>query len=43
MSVKSGGPGKVVVQPTKSVWVVAATLIAALLLESFGAATCVAA
>jgi hypothetical protein len=43
MSVKSGGPRKGVVQTTKSVWVVVATLIAALLLESFGAATRVAA
>jgi hypothetical protein len=43
MSVKNTNPRKGVVQPTRSVWVLAATLIAALLLGSFGAATRVAA
>ena len=43
MGAKSKSPRRGVVQPTKSVWVVAATLIAALLLGSFGAATRVAA
>jgi hypothetical protein len=43
MSVKNTSPRKGVVQPTRFVWVLAATLIAALLLGSFGAATRVAA